>query len=83
MKSPRKNESEVCISKNVTESYVEWGILAKVIFDQRLLPPEVENIQLFPLVVQQKTTWPPHRRSQLQFGEKTEVIINVKTFNTK
>ena len=59
------------------------GILAKVIFDQRLLPPQVENIQLFPLGVQQKTTWPPHRRSQLQFGEKTEEIINVKTFNIK
>ena len=58
------------------------GILAKVIFDQRLLPPQVENIQLFPLGVQQKTTWPPHRRSQLQFGEKTEEIINVKKFNT-
>ena len=59
----------------MTETELQKGILAKVILDQRLLPPQVEDKQLPPVDVQQKTTWPLHRRSEHQFGEKSEEII--------
>ena len=46
--------------------------LGKVILDQRLLPPQVEDIELPPFGVQQNATWPLHRGAQHQVGEKTE-----------
>ena len=47
-------------------------ILSKVILDQRLLPPQVEDIELPPFGVKQNATWPLHRGAQHQVGEKTE-----------
>ena len=64
----------MCISKKLTETEVQKAILAKVILDQRFLPPQVEDIQVPPLIIQQETTWPLHRRSEHQFGEKTEEV---------
>ena len=46
--------------------------LAKIVFDQRLPPPQVENIEMPPLDIQQDTTWPLHRRGERQVGEESE-----------
>ena len=47
-------------------------ILSMVILDQRLLPPQVEEIELLPLCVQKNATWPLHRGAEHQVREKTE-----------
>ena len=46
--------------------------LAKIVFDQRLPPPQVENIEMPPLDIQQDTTWPLHGWGERQVGEESE-----------